>query len=210
MKKNGYTNTMNKKTNNELEIILEQKNNYNDQAIQAVIWELEERGVLEKTAEIIIDETPLEQEIIAENTPSKIEEEAQSPFENLELPALYSQKTIQGFTIFFTTIFGAVLLMANLKKMNKPKARIQVLAFGIVYTLSTIILLNYLPRMFFITLLFNLVGYLILMGFFWNKNFEPNLEYRKKKIWKPLIISILITIALVFLQFLPQILGEQV
>jgi hypothetical protein len=122
------------------------------------------------------------------------------------LPVLYSQKAIQGFTIFFTTIFGAVLLMRNLKEMNKPKAAIQVLVFGIVYTLFSIILLNYLPKMFFITLIFNLIGYAVLSEFFWNKNLGKELAYNKKKIWKPLFISTLILFLVVFLQFLPQIL----
>ena len=60
--------------------------------------------------------------------------------------------------------------------------------------------------MFFITLIFNLIGYAVLSEFFWNKNLGKELAYNKKKIWKPLFISTLILFLVVFLQFLPQIL----
>ncbi|MDG1744116.1 MAG: hypothetical protein P8H19_05925, partial [Polaribacter sp.] len=107
----------------------------------------------------------------------------------------------------FTTIFGAVLLMYNLKEMNKLKERNQVLIFGIVFTILSAILLNYLPKMIFTTLLFNLIGYAVLIEFFWKNNIEKELEYAKKEVWKPLTISIIILLLLLFLQLLPQILG---
>lgn len=207
MRINNFTNNMSKKSNKELEHILEEKSIYTDEAIQAVIWEMENRGLIEKKA-IESEEVLIDEEIIDKDIPAKILKEDESPFEELQLSILYSKRTIQGFTIFFTTIFGAILLMSNLKEINKPKARTQVLVFGITYTVFSVILLNFLPRMFFITLLFNLIGYAVLVEYFWNKNLGKDLEYRKKKIWKPLIISVLITVALVFIQFLPQMLGE--
>ena len=69
------------------------------------------------------------------------------------------------------------------------------------------ILLNYLPKMFFITLLFNLIGYAVLIEFFWKNHLEKELEFTKKEVWKPLTISITIVLLLLFLQLLPKILG---
>jgi hypothetical protein len=91
--------------------------------------------------------------------------------------------------------------MSNLKKMNKPKARVEVLVFGISYTFLTIILLDYLPKTFFLTILFNLVGYAVLVEYFWNKNLGKELQHQKKQISKPLIISFAILVLLVLLQF---------
>ena len=195
---------MNKKSNNELDTILKEKNKYTGEAIQAVIWELENRNIIEKD-EIKHEETPLEREVQTHKKPEDKDTKNESPFDGLMAPTLYSKKAIQGFTIFFSTLFGAILLMNNLKETNKPKARIQVLIFGIVYTISTVLLLNYLPKMFFITLIFNLIGYGILIEYFWNKNLGKELEYRRKPIIKPLIISLIIIAAAIFLQFLPVI-----
>ena len=204
---NSFTLKMSKKSNQELETIYEEKSKYTEEAVQAVIWELENRNLIEKSVELYQDP---EKEVVEIPIHKEKTESNQSPFEELVLPELYSKRAIQNFTIFFTTIFGAVLLMRNLKEMNKPQERIQVLIFGIGYTLLSIFLLNYLPKIFFITLLFNVVGYAILIEFFWNRNLGRDLAYQKKKVWKPLVISILITAVLVFIQFLPQIIGEPV
>ena len=188
-----------KKSNAELENILEDKKIYTDEAIQAVIWELENRNIIEKVA-ITHNLDILEKDVLIEEKElEKANHEASS--EATLLPILYSKRAIQGFTIFFSTLFGAVLLMSNLKKMNKPKTRVEVLVFGISYTFLTIILLDYLPKTFFLTILFNLVGYAVLVEYFWNKNLGKELQHQKKQISKPLIISFAILGLLVFLQF---------
>ena len=202
MEPNSFTRNMRLKSNKELEVILKEKNKYTQEAIQAVIWEMESRNLIEKS-EVHFEESTLKDLSISNESINDNE----SSNEKLVLPVLYSKKAIQGFTIFFTTIFGAVLLMHNLKEMNKLRARNQVLIFGIVFTILSAILLNYLPKMFFITLLFNLIGYAVLIEFFWNNNLEKKIEYTKKEVWKPLTISIIILLSLLFLQLLPQILG---
>jgi hypothetical protein len=91
--------------------------------------------------------------------------------------------------------------MHNLKKMNKRKARMEVLFFGIFYTFFTMILLSYLPATLFITLLFNGIGYVVLTEYFWNKSLGKNVEYQKEQITKPLIISLSIVAFIIYLQF---------
>ena len=192
------------KSNKELKTILKKKNDYTQEAIQAVIWEMENRNLIDKS-DVLYKNTFKENNQI--DTDEKNLDNNENPSKELILPVLYSKRAIQGFTIFFTTIFGAVLLMYNLKEMNKLKERNQVLIFGIVFTILSAILLNYLPKMIFTTLLFNLIGYAILIEFFCKNNIEKELEYAKKEVWKPLTISIIILLLLLFLQLLPQILG---
>jgi len=192
------------KSNKELKTILKKKNDYTQEAIQAVIWEMENRNLIDKS-DVLYKNTFKENNQI--DTDEKNLDNNENPSKELILPVLYSKRAIQGFTIFFTTIFGAVLLMYNLKEMNKLKERNQVLIFGIVFTILSAILLNYLPKMIFTTLLFNLIGYAVLIEFFWKNNIEKELEYAKKEVWKPLTISIIIVLLLLFLQLLPQILG---
>jgi hypothetical protein len=198
MRTNSFSIKMSKKSNHELEKIFEDKSNYTEEAVQAVIWELEKRNLIEKTA--VLYQDPEKEDKVTDLSVSKeVLDENESQFEELVQPVLYSKKAIQGFTIFFSTLFGAILLMSNLKEMNKPKARMQVLVFGIVYTVLSSFLLNYLPRMFFISIIFNLIGYAVLIEYFWNKNLGKNLEHKKKKIWKPLIISLLFTLIMLFI-----------
>lgn len=204
MKTNSFTKNMSLKSNKELEHILHEKDNYTQEAIRAVIWEMELRNLIQKTDDLYKDAFK-ENEIIETLEKELVDNDNFS--EELSLPILYSKRAIQGFTVFFSTIFGAILLMQNLKEMNKPVARNQVLVFGISYTIASIILLNYLPKMFFVTLLFNLLGYAILSEYFWNKNLGNQLKFKKKEIWKPLTISFVVMFFLLLLHFLPQLLG---
>jgi uncharacterized membrane protein YozB (DUF420 family) len=57
--------------------------------------------------------------------------------------------------------------------------------------------------MFFITLIFNIIGYAVLVEYFWNKYLGKEIAYQKKAIAKALIISLLILVFIVSLQFLP-------
>lgn len=206
MRTNSFTNNMRLKTDAELKTILKEKSKYTEQAIQAVIWELEDRNLIEKSEEPYID--PLKEEEISDTvvTESTINNN-ESNFEEFEKPFLYSKKSIQGFTIFFSTLFGTILLMSNLKVLKKQKARMQVLVFGISYTVLITIILNLYPQILFLSIIFNLIGYGVLVEYYWNKNIGKSFSYKKKQIWIPLIISIAITMLFVFLQFLPQILG---
>jgi hypothetical protein len=206
MRTNSFTNIMSKKSNAELETIIQEKSKYTEEAIQAVIWELENRNLIEKD-EIKLEVTSKNIEQIEDNISDKVDEKNTSSFEEFETPALYSKNAILGFSIFFSTLFGAVLLMSNLKALKKPKERMQVLVFAVVYTMLSVVLLNYLPKMYFTTLIFNLLGYVILSEFFWNNYLGKGLQYKKKQISKPLIISILILVVLIFFQFSPQMLA---
>lgn len=201
MRKNSFSTNMRSKSNKELETILAEKDKYTEEAIQAVTWELQDRNILERTDDFS-DEITKENVTIDAAISNKNTENNKSPFEELEVPVLYSKKAILGFTIFFSTIFGAVLLMQNLKEMNKPKARNQVLIFGLVYTVFSTILLNYLPKSFFTTFILNMIGYSVLTEYFWNINLGKDLVHRNKQIWKILGISLLIVFGLIFFTFI--------
>jgi hypothetical protein len=205
MRINNFTQNMLKKSNAELEHILEAKDIYTDEAIQAVIWELENRNLIEKdTIKIAI--TSVETEISVQEKQRDIKDTYEGTSELFDLPVLYSKTAIQGFSILFSTLFGAVLLMSNLKKMNKPKARIEVFVFGIVYTIFTSLILSYLPKIFFLTLLFNIIGYAVLVEYYWNKNLGKEFKHEKEQIKKPLIISLLVLVIVVCFSILPAVL----
>jgi len=207
MRKNSFTNNMSKKSNKELEEIIQDKEKYTNEALQAVVWLLEDRGLLQKD-EIVIEGVSNITEEVEETIESNADKETN--FEEFELPLLYSKSAIQGFTIFFSTFFGAILLMSNLKAQNQSKARKQVLLFVILFTIVSYIILNAFPSMMFLSLVFNVIGSLILIEYFWSKYLGKDIPFTKKRITKPLLISFSIVIFLVLIQFLlPELVGEQ-
>jgi hypothetical protein len=119
--------------------------------------------------------------------------------EKKEDAKLYSKNAVRGFSIFFSTVFGGILLMQNLKDIGKKKEANLVLFSSIIITILSIVLLSYIAKPGSSATLFcNLIGGVILSEYFYRKYIPNEATYEKKTIWKPLIISILITIPFVF------------
>ncbi len=60
-----------------------------------------------------------------------------------DAPQFYSPRAIWGFSVFFTVIFGAVLLALNL---TDRKAKWIVIGVGVIYTAAAIYIINLLPQ----------------------------------------------------------------
>jgi drug/metabolite transporter superfamily protein YnfA len=127
-----------------------------------------------------------------ENKQTKTNSWTKNIVTDLDAPQFYSPRAIWGFSVFFTVIFGAVLLSSNL---TDKKAKWIVIGFGILYTTVVIVIMNLLPQPNTgLTIGLNGGGALILTSIFWGKYVGKETKFRTKQIWKPLIISILITI----------------
>jgi hypothetical protein len=108
---------------------------------------------------------------------------------------IYSKKAIWGFSLFFSSIFGAVLLMQNLRDIGKKKEANIILLLSIIYTAISIYIINIPDKPnTSLTFICNIVGGVILTEYFYMKSFPNDQTIEKKKIWKPFLISILITI----------------
>jgi len=185
MNKNHFSKTMSSKTESELKTIIADKKSYVEEARQAAIWELEERNL--KTDEIAEAEQVLNREM-----DNKLETQNESFFDkgkkyvtdDPNAPEFYSKRAITLFSALFSTIFGAALLMSNLKAVDNKTGRFWVLIFGIIYTTLIIIVLNQLETNTNLALFFNFGGALILIEVFWNKQIGKEQKHRKKKIWK--------------------------
>lgn len=110
------------------------------------------------------------------------------------VPRLYSKNVIWAFSILFSTIFGTVILMSNLKAINEKRGRLQVLLFGVVFTLGTAISIGANPATTNYSLFLNIIGALILNEYFWNRYIGKEALFEKKKWHKPAIISLLISL----------------
>lgn len=110
---------------------------------------------------------------------------------------IYSKRAIWGFSIFFSTIFGGVLMMINLREAGYKKEANLVLAFSLFYTVIGSLIMSYIGmQSSLFAILFNGIGAAILTEYFFNKYF-PEDDYYPKSIAKPLIISLVICVGII-------------
>ena len=199
MKENRFIEKFQHKTDSELEYILENKKSYNEQAVSASIQILKDRNGQSTELESIEKEIDLEKEK-KETTKIKIIEEEKKQrniTDDPNAPELYSKRGIMVFSGLFSAIFGAVLLMYNMQKTDNKKGKVQVLIFGILYTIATLTVINLLNIRGNSALIFNIIGGSLLTEYFWNKFIGKELKHRKRSWIKPAIISVLITIPII-------------
>lgn len=186
---------MNGKSQEGLVDYLDNFQKYTPEAIRTAVDELKRRGRLFSEAELEEINQKIEKSTKAENEEGTLFAPNNAWKQNVVTdskdPLLYSKGAITGFSLFFSTVFGAVLLSSNI---NDTKGKWIVIGFGAVYTTVSIIILNLIPPNTFYVLLLNTAGGLGLTSTFWDKFVGKETKYRAKPIWKPLIISILITI----------------
>ncbi len=114
-----------------------------------------------------------------------------------ETVKIYSKKAILAFSIIFAPIFGGVLLRQNLIDYKKKKEANIVLLTSIVFTVLTILIVNSLDKKTSsLTYLLNM-GWGVILSEYFFKKYYPNDNYEYKKIWKALLISIVIIIPFV-------------
>ncbi|TRZ42206.1 hypothetical protein [Robertkochia solimangrovi] len=199
MSENRFIEKFQHKTDSELEYILENKNSYNEQAVAASIHILKERNGKTPELESVESKIKIEKEKkeIAREKTIEEQKKKNNITDDPNAPELHSRKVIMVFSGLFSTIFGAVLLMYNMNQTDNQTGRIQVLIFGISYTIITLVVVNLLNIGGNIALIFNIAGGGILTEYFWNKFIGKEFLHRKRSWIKPAIISVLIAIPLI-------------
>lgn len=199
MKENTFLEKFQHKTDSELEYIVKNKKSYNEKAVAASILILKNRNGESPELEFIENEIKIEKErkIITHNKSLEEEKKKTTITDDPNAHELYSKKVIIGFSGIFSTIFGAVLLMYNMKQTNNKKGRTQVLIFGVLYTIITLLIVNSINTVSNMALPLNIAGGMILNEYFWNTFIGKEMKHRKRNWVKPAIISVLITIPFV-------------
>ncbi|SHE35711.1 hypothetical protein [Chryseobacterium takakiae] len=110
------------------------------------------------------------------------------------LSKIYSKRSVLGFSIFFSTLFGGVMLYKNLIETKKKTEAYTVLGFSVILTTVQVIVGMMLdnPKSSY-AYLWGFVGGYILANYFFPKYFPNEEQYHKKSIWIPLIIGILLS-----------------
>lgn len=137
-----------------------------------------------------------------ENT-SEVEHARSEKQDTGALPKFYSKKLILIFSGVFSILFGAVLLLSNLKRVGDKKGIYQVLIFVIIYVSGIIYTIQSTPSASSWSVPLNIFGALVLNEYFWNRYIGRETAYEKKSWVKPTLISLGISIpaflALVYL-----------
>ena len=116
--------------------------------------------------------------------------------EDESAPEYYSQRLIYVFSILFSPLFGAILLAINLKRSNK-KGIVPVIAFGIGFTaLSGFIIEGLGDTSGLGSLVFGLIGSLILLNYFWDV-YLGDTKYRARSAKGPIIVAIVLAVVFI-------------
>tara|TARA_R110001583_G_scaffold1089_2_gene9149 strand:+ start:5264 stop:5938 length:675 start_codon:yes stop_codon:yes gene_type:complete len=192
---------------------IDNKDDYQDYAILTAILELEKRGItVENGAQI-------KQELTALETTKKETEDAtlnENESTSNETIGLYSIKSIFIFGTLFSVFGGGILIAINLFQLNKKNNAWYVIIGSVIYSfiinyvysflniaskvsIANFVSFNDIFIAIFISVITSLIGVYILYELFWKKEIPSTINYRKKTIWKPVVIILLINLVAAFI-----------
>ena len=186
---------MRRLSDEELNGYVERPDEYEEDAVIAAVWELQKRKKANERALAwlaLIEEKRIktnEQQLTS--IPDRTEEH--------KIPVLYSKRAIRFFSIFFSTIFGGILLSVNLYRLRKHREILYVISFSLSYTFGILVLAALFPEYAsFIALFMYLLGMIILEEMFWKRMIGDDLKYRKQPVWLALGIGLAIAALLLW------------
>lgn len=113
---------------------------------------------------------------------------------------IYSSNAIVGFSLFFSPIFGAVLMMYNLRDIGKYREGNIVFLLSVAYCVLLVWGISSVGELSStIAYPLNIVVAIVLGRPVFKKYFPDGTQYQKKSILKPLIIGISIVAFLLLL-----------
>lgn len=119
--------------------------------------------------------------------------------------SLYSRSAVFGFSIFFSTIFGSILLMINLRRLGEKRKGFEILLLGIAYAILSSVLVDLAGSNLVLSLVLNVLGGYLMSTYFWAKYIGLEFSHEKQSILIPLILGI--AMSLIATQYLIS-LGE--
>jgi len=205
----NFQRLMTKKSDKELEEYLNNIMAYSRDIVEAAIQELKNRGRLFTEVELSTFESKIQERenTIGKNTITVRDSIEKNIVEDESALALYSRKTVDWTTLIFGIIVGSILMALNFKSVEKKKGIIAVLFFGILYFILEIFIMSFLPDDMassltnVVRLGLNGLGAYIMHTLIWNKFIGKDFEYRKKAVWLPILIGIIINVLFILLRF---------
>lgn len=199
---------MAKMSDSELKNYTDNREDFQEYAVLTAVLELEKRGIfVENAAEIKEEAKALE---VIETAKIDTAEESENTHSK-EVPSLYSTQSIFIFGALFSVFGGSVLMVLNLFQLNKRNSGWYVIIGTFIYSFSLSYIYAFLNltdkvsltnlasftdlfTAFLISLISNLLGIYLLYYFIWKKEVPADLNYKKKAIWKPVLIILAINL----------------
>jgi hypothetical protein len=126
------------------------------------------------------------------------DEEGHTPLDEViqleEEVSLYSRSAVFGFSIFFSTIFGSILLMINLRRLGETKKGFEILFIGLAYAILSSVLVDLAGTSLILSLALNLLGGYLMSTYFWGKYIGLEYSHEKKSIAIPLILGVVLSL----------------
>jgi membrane protein CcdC involved in cytochrome C biogenesis len=115
-------------------------------------------------------------------------------------PEIYSSKAVLWFSFLITPVFGGVLLMMNLKRIDKPKEAARAFIISLLMTAFLMFGLTYFDiENRLVQFIYNLLCSFFLAGYLYKKQIPHWDEYPKRSVLVPVLVAVALIIALFFL-----------
>jgi lipopolysaccharide export LptBFGC system permease protein LptF len=192
------------RSNEDLQERVDNREKYLPETVEASVEELKFRGVEFSAEELtVIAEDMQARRSLAEIKPDSYgmfgNRDKNNLIEDPDAPLIFSRRAIYGFSVFFSVFFGAVMLAMNVNKTSGKKNAIWVVLFGLAYTVAMVLLLQNFKTSTGLTIIPSILGAYLIEALFWNRYIGNSTLYRKRPIWTPLVIGIVIAGGLIFL-----------
>ncbi len=190
-------------SNGELREFLQDSRNHTTEEVDAALAEAKNRGL--EVGKQALESQPIESPPIFPKPVLDPQDRwgAAQQVTDESAPLLYSKRAIYTFTFVFSVLFGAVLLVLNLRSLKKPEGVVPTISFSIAYLVTVILVLDLLESQLKTTIssgyLVSYFGAWLILKLVWDKYIGKDTKYRKRSILAPLAISVLIAVAYMFL-----------
>jgi len=196
---NQYLTYYKRQPTSELKEIVFQKELYYAEARMAAVLELKSRG-----EEVSDDEYKALKLLVEKDKQAHIEKtrsSEQSKVKPAELPEYYSPAAVLGFSIFFSVIFGGILMFANLRKAGKKNEAVAVILMSLCIMLISAFLVHVYKVNQLVGLLTNTIGAVILIEYFWKKHLGYQTKFKRKSLTNAILISLGVSVFLAVMLF---------
>jgi hypothetical protein len=189
-----------KRTDEELEERIDNRQKYLPETIEASLLELQSRGRVFSDEELQV----ISQDIRAQRDNASASTDNgfglfSSSYKNCivedpDAPSFYSKRAVYIFTILFSVAFGAAMVAVNLFKIKNTKGALLSLLFGVCFLAFQILLTLKLSAKSpgDLGFIFGIGAAIIINAILWPKFIGNSTFYRAKPIWIPLAIALIL------------------
>jgi hypothetical protein len=193
------------RTGDELHERVNNREKYMPETVEASVAELQSRGETfseEELAAIAADRQVRSNQAVSRRTSGGLFNPADKILQvkDPDAPAFYPKGAIYGFSILFSVLFGSIILAININQTQKSYRGIWVVLYGLVFTIAQVIIVGGIHQgsVGGLALIGGIIGSYPLNYFFWPRYLGNTTLYRRRPIWIPLVIGLVICIPIVY------------